>query len=493
MRSNPHLLEINIRQWIRQLRKKYNKNFSIVNIPDAEWHKIKELGFDAVWLLGIWQTSALARKIAQADNNLKKEIKKFHPDFDINSIDASPHAVYDYVLDSSLGKPDELPKLKEKLNSLDLKLILDFYSNHVAVDHPCIKTCKNCFILGDKKSLQEHPNWFFKPENADYHLAYGRDPNFAPWRETVQLNHFSRETRETMTQTLLKISELCDGVRCNKVMLTLIDIFKGNWGPILNRAGFKAPEEEFWPGAIEAVRNKNPYFFFLAEVYWGLEWRVQQMGFDYTYDQVLYNRLRWSNPSEIKAHLKAERLYQKRSLRFIDNHNESPSARAFGNNKSIAAATIISTLEGLRLFHYKQLHGVEHKPPLRYIENNCKTNDSIRNVYEKILKESSHPAYHGGEWTLLEAGPAFSDDSTHNNLLCWYWKQQNTVKIVIVNYSDGHAQGRVPVKTSPTNGNFSFKDEMSGETFTRTSEEIIKQGLFVNLPPYNVHMLTLQF
>lgn len=492
MRSNAHLLEINIRQWIRQLKQKYNSNFSLATIPDEEWHKIKELGFDAVWLLGIWQTSSVAREISKNDTDLKREIKKFHPDFDLKDIDASPHAVYDYTLDSSLGHPDELFKLKEKLNSLDLKLILDFYSNHVSIDHPWIVEHPDCFVRACEQDLREHHDWFFKPSGGKYHLAYGRDPNFPPWRETVQLNHFSNDTRKLMTDTLLKISDMCDGVRCNKVMLTLNDTFSHNWGRTLHRTGFKTHPEQFWPGAIETVRAKNPYFVFLAEVYWGLEWRVQQMGFDYTYDQVLYNRLRWTTPGDIKAHLKAERLYQKRSLRFIDNHNENPSAAAFGREKSIAAAAIISTLEGLRLYHYKQLHGVKVKPPLRYLKNECRNDTELKKIYEKILKEADHPAYHGGEWALVDTN-SFDGDITFNNILCWSWVQQNTLKMVVVNYSGNNAKGRVPVKAGAKNGIFEFKDELSEEVFTYPREEISRHGLSVKLPPYGVRMLTLEF
>ena len=30
----------------------------------------------------------------------------------------------------------------------------------------------------------------------------------------------------------------------------------------------------------------------MAEVYWDLEWEMQQQGFDYAYDKRLYDRLR---------------------------------------------------------------------------------------------------------------------------------------------------------------------------------------------------------
>jgi hypothetical protein len=33
------------------------------------------------------------------------------------------------------------------------------------------------------------------------------------------------------------------------------------------------------------VRQRVPDFCFMAEVYWDLEWTLQQQGFDYTYDK----------------------------------------------------------------------------------------------------------------------------------------------------------------------------------------------------------------
>ena len=85
---------------------------------------------------------------------------------------------------------------------------------------------------------------------------------------------------------LLKIAGQCDGVRCDMAMLVLPDVFEHTWG---RHASL------FWPRAIELVRERVADFCFLAEVYWDLEWTLQQQGFDYTYDKRLYDRLRGDN------------------------------------------------------------------------------------------------------------------------------------------------------------------------------------------------------
>src|SRR5262249_43162187 len=47
-----------------------------------------------------------------------------------------------------------------------------------------------------------------------------------------------------------------------------------------------------WPKATRRVREQSPDFCFMAEVYWDLEWALQQQEFNYAYDKRLYDRLR---------------------------------------------------------------------------------------------------------------------------------------------------------------------------------------------------------
>ena len=65
-----------------------------------------------------------------------------------------------------------------------------------------------------------------------------------------------------------------------------------------------------WPTATERVRERVPGFCFMAEVYWDLEWMLQQQGFDYTYDKRLYDRLREQHPQPVRQHFLAGLDYQ---------------------------------------------------------------------------------------------------------------------------------------------------------------------------------------
>ncbi len=106
---------------------------------------------------------------------------------------------------------------------------------------------------------------------------------FAGWPDTLQLNYANPETQNAMIAELKKISGQCDGVRCDMAILVLPDVFERTWG---------IKSEPFWAKAIEQIHKSYPEFCFMAEVYWDLEWTMQQQGFDYTYDKRLYDRLR---------------------------------------------------------------------------------------------------------------------------------------------------------------------------------------------------------
>lgn len=121
---------------------------------------------------------------------------------------------------------------------------------------------------------------------------------------------------------LVSVASLCDGIRCDMAYLVLNDLFEQNWGHQLWSWGWKKPTTEWWDGAIKAAKQKFPNVIFLAEVYspwqvlilplgslstrWnvGLNkgWlfvyvqpRLQELGFDYTYDKQLYDRLSWGH------------------------------------------------------------------------------------------------------------------------------------------------------------------------------------------------------
>src|SRR4029453_14877624 len=201
-------------------------------------------------------------------------------------------------------------------------LMLDFVPNHMALDHPWVESHPEYFIAGTDADLQREPRNYTRIGRASSQriLAYGRDPYFSGWPDTLQLDYSNPATQQAMSAELARIAGQCDGVRCDMAMLVLPDVFERTWG--------RRPEP-FWARTIPKVRDKVPGFCFMAEVYWDLEWTMQHEGFDYAYDKRLYDRLREGHARPVREHFHAGRDYKNKRARFLQNHGAPRAAATF--------------------------------------------------------------------------------------------------------------------------------------------------------------------
>ncbi len=488
MRGHPHLYEANARVLLRRLSEKHGRRLTLSSIPEEEWAALAKRGFDFLWLMGAWRRSPGARERALADPALRRAYDETLPGWTDADVSGSPYAILDYSLDPELGEHAELGELKSKLNRLGMGLMLDFVPNHLAFDHAWTRTHPERFVRGSEADVRAHPDWFFTHGGQPF-LAHGRDPNFPPWTDTAQVNFFSEDMRQALSGELLRIAMVADGVRCDMAMLALNRVFEGVWGPMLN--GLPRPAEEFWVDPMRRARERRPGFLFLAEAYWGLEWELQQLGFDFTYDKTLYDRLRFPSPAGVLGHLRAEELYQRRSARFIENHDEPRAAAALGKERSLAAAVVMATTPGLRFFHDGQLEGRRAHLPIQLIREPAELADAgVAAFYDKLLSSIDAPVFHGGEWSLVEAGPAWDGNESHHNLLAWSWRQSRTLKLVVINYSAEPAQGRIKMPLPFQSGDkVAFTDELTAERYERDGAELKSKGLFVELGPWRAHVL----
>src|SRR6185437_12815583 len=236
------------------------------------------------------------------------------------------------------------------LQDRQLRLMLDFVPNHTALDHPWVEVHPEYYIPGTELDLAHAPQNYtwVKRRGGDRLLAHGRDPYFAGWPDTLQLNYGNPALQEAMIGELLKIAGQCDGVRCDMAMLILPDVFERTWG---------IAAQPFWPKATQRVREQVPDFCFMAEVYWDLEWTLQQQGFAYTYDKRLYDRLREEHARPVREHFLAALDYQTRMARFLENHDEPRAAAAFPPGVHEAAAVLTFLSPGLRFFHQGEFTG----------------------------------------------------------------------------------------------------------------------------------------
>jgi Alpha amylase, catalytic domain len=482
----PTVYEIDTAAWLERLGRP-GASLGLADVPDERWDALAGLPVDAVWLMGVWQRSPVGTEIARQDPGTDQANHAALPDLRPEDVIGSPYCVHDYVVDARFGGTEGLAQARQALAARGLGLILDYVPNHVAPDHPWITTQPECFLAGTEQELAEHPEAFIRTAGGVF--ANGRDPYFAPWRDVVQLNAFSPMMRAAVVETLIDVGSQCDGLRCDMAMLLTNEVFTRTWG---HRAG-AAPATEYWPELIEAVRAVHPDLLFMAEAYWDMEWTLQQQGFDLCYDKRLYDRLVHEGAASVRGHLQADSAYQERLIRFIENHDEPRAAATFASApQARAAAVVMSTLQGARMYYDGQFEGRRIHIPVFLARSPDEPADAhLHAFYVRLLRAIADARLRTGDWQLCDA-TGWADNESATQLIAYCWSAGAARTLVVVNYAQAPAEARVHLPWSDLAGrDWQLNDRMSEARFIRGGDEMASQGLYVALDPWAVHFLTL--
>ena len=488
---NPALLEVNMIACLEDMKRAYGEQTTWSSIPDEYWKLLAGKGYSLLWLMGIWERSPGSRMCALSEQGLLREYDHALPGWNKADVAGSPYAVHAYRPDSAFGTEKDLAALKKTLNNAGIGLILDFVPNHLALDHPWTLSSPNLFVRAAKDEHRKNPHMFLTTQNGDI-LAHGKDPYFPPWKDTVQINYFMPEARKAMIDILLEIARHADGVRCDMAMLVLNRVFEKTWGHFLEERA--RPEREFWSEAIEKVKERHPDFLFIAEAYWDLEWRLQGLGFDYTYDKKLYDLLLNAPARLIHEHLWAEATYQKKSVRFIENHDEPRAAAAFGKERSMAAAVIAATVPGMHFFHDGQHEGLSRRLPVQLkkkMQEDC--DPELPVFYGRLMDYINHELVYTGTWELMDPEPAWDGNPTYHNLLSWIWQDGKRFKMIVVNYSYEDSQARVRLPQNLIQKEtMLFHDRLTDHSYARKRSDLLRYGLYVDLHPWQAHLFEIE-
>lgn len=481
-------MELNAFLFLDRMSHKYGRRLSLAEIPEEEWGAIAAQGFDYVWLMGVWMRSPGARKRALEEPALRDAYTRALPGWKEEDIPGSPYAIYYYEIDPRLGKGNDLAAVRDKMRGAGLGLILDFVPNHMALDHVWTQTQPDCFVQTNAETAHTHSDLFFTSPEGRY-FAYGRDPYFPAWTDTVQINFFAPVWRRAAVEILLKVAEVSDGVRCDMAMLGLNDVFRNVWDRFLR--GSPRPSKEFWEEVISAVKVKYPDFLFMAEAYWNKEWQLQQLGFELTYDKSLYDRLSGHFAQNVRGHLLAEKEYQEKSVRFIENHDEPRAVVEFGREKSRAAAVVAMTVPGARFVQDGQIEGKKVRVPVQMGKEPEEAADTeIRAFYKILLQYASQKTLHDGQWRLLEVTPESENDQTYLNLMAWTWQDEKNFRLVVVNYSSSPSQGRLKISEDwlGSRGTAQLLDKITGTIYQNDLDPMTQEGLWIQLKPWKAHL-----
>lgn len=358
-------------------------------VTQVELDELAQLGFDAVWMMGIWRISEGARKISRIT---------------AEDFEGSPYAVPDYEINRDLGGRASFARLVKRAHTSGLSVIVDFVSNHMALDSPWILSQPELFIRSDPKARNQSTNQFFLHPSGEV-VAFGRDPYFAPWNDTAQLDYSNSALRARMIDELKRISRYADGVRCDMAMLVLRDCFRQLWYPLEADSSFDERwPVEFWEEATREVKKLNPNFKFIAEAYWDKEPQLRGLGFDFCYEKKLYDGLVARDAGRVLERLNRDNDTLLGSLYFIENHDEPRAASVFDRYGNLAAAALILTIPGSVLIHEGQMEGKLERLPVQRVRplKDEQPDLLLRYSYRQLLKVTADDVFKEGDFQLFD-------------------------------------------------------------------------------------------
>lgn len=393
------LIAKNIYVWLFQLSKKYNREIKKLDqIPDEELNFFATSGFNALWLIGIWERSPASRKIKQLSGNPEAL--------------ASAYSIYDYVIAQDLGGEEAFQNLNERCWSRGIRLACDIVPNHMGIYSKWIIEHPDYFIQTDYPpfpsysftgpDLSDHPDFQIRIEDKYWtrqdaavvfqlvenktgrvrYIYHGNDGTNMPWNDTAQLNLLMEEVREALIQLIFSIARKFSIIRLDAAMTLTQKHYQRLWfpvpgtgGAIPSRMDFSMSTDEFlnhypkefWREVIDRINREKPDTLLLAEAFWLMEgYFVRTLGMHRVYNSAFMNMLKNEDNAKyrdlIANTLKFNPEILKRYVNFLSNPDEETAINQFGDgDKYFGCCIMMVTMPGLPLFAHGQIDGFREK------------------------------------------------------------------------------------------------------------------------------------
>ena len=181
---------------------------------------------------------------------------------------------------------------------------------------------------------------------------------------------------------------------------------------------------------------------------------------------------------------------------FVHGHADEPRiASCLPGDAGRAAAVAIATLPGATMWHEGQFEGRRVHPPVFLSRRPDEAPDiELASWYRRLLTAVDSHQVRAGAWRLLEAS-GWPDNQSCANLAAWSWAgdRGGDRHMVVVNLSGQPAQARIPLDWPDLpDRNWQITDILGQNVFDRDGGELASPGLFVDLGPWQFHLLALQ-
>ena len=536
--------------WLDQLSKKYGRPIGHLDaVPEEEIARLARWGFNALWLIGVWQRSEASRKLKVWTGNP----------------DAAPSAysLFDYVIAEELGGEEAVVRFSETCRRYGIRLASDMVPNHTGIDSTWVREHPEWFIqlpyppypsyrytsetIGgpDGPILQVEDGYFDRSDAAvtfrrqDRHtgeerfIYHGNDGTGMPWNDTAQLDFTRADVREAVTQTILRVARLFSIIRFDAAMVLTKKHFHRLWYPEpglgdsvpsraahgMKRSTFdqKMPNE-FWREVVDRVAVEVPDTLLLAEAFWLLEgYFVRTLGMHRVYNNAFMHMLKKEDNAEYRDVIRNTVAFEpeilKRYVNFMSNPDEETAIEQFGDgDKYFGVCVLMSTLPGLPMFGHGQVEGLREKYGMEYrrayLDEKPRAELIARHEREivpiaarrHLFAEVTH--FHLFDFDS-ESGEvnenvfAFCNGLGPERALVLYNNRYESARGRVQRESLDEAQTRDPLTlaqalslTPEPDEVVTYRDLISGHEYVMTGSRFTSYGLVVQLRGYEYRVLT---
>ena len=234
------------------------------------------------------------------------------------------------------------------------------------------------------------------------------------------------------------------------------------------------------PDAIATVKADHPGFLFMAEVYWDLEWELQQQGFDYTYDKRLYDRLRGGR-RPTAARPPARRHGLPGALGPVPREpRRAQGGRDLLSREAPGGRGRHLPLPGAAVLPPGAAGGSQSSAcpctsaggPLEPVD------EELRPSTGRCWPACAAPRLREGEWRLLDCRPAWDGNWTHDCFVASAWDDGHGHRaLAVVNFADVRSQCFLPLPFDDLAGaQWRLEDVLGDAVYDRDGAALLAAG-----------------
>ena len=512
--------------------------------------ELADRGINSLWLIGVWERSRASRTIKQLCGN-RDAVASAYSLFDYTiAEDLGGEAAYITLRDRCYHHGVRLASdMVPNHMGIDSPWVIEhpeWFISRQDLPYPSYSFNGPDLSHDGRVEIKIEDHYFTQSDAAvvfrrrdtasseTRYIYHGNDGTSFPWNDTAQLDYLNAAVREQVIQTILHVARLFPVIRFDAAMTLAKRHFHRLWfpgpgssGAIPSRAEYgmsqadfdRCMPHEFWREVVDRVAAEVPGTLLLAEAFWLMEgYFVRTLGMHRVYNSAFMNMMRDEENAKyrsvIKNTLEFDPDIMKRYVNFMSNPDERTAVDQFGTgDKCFGVAVMMSTLPGLPMFGHGQIegftekYGMEYRWP-RYEENpNQSLVDRHQREVAPLLKrrwlfaESSnfllYDFFHAGG-SVDENVFAYSNRNGDERALVVYNNRYGSTRGT-VDYSAAYAdkgsgqlrQQRLRDGLGLSGGPgvvLAFRDSLTGLEYLRRANDVLDQGLTLDLHAYQCHV-----